>query len=99
MALLLSCRACAAACQRAAPAGPNRNGLDPTAEVEGRQRQTGLSMAATMCWRRLGRAAGREALGAATGKRMQKANHHRITKSSRQPILKNVTAPLTTKTM
>src|SRR3954468_308977 len=31
-----------------APAGPNRNGFDPTAEVEGRQHQTVLSMAATM---------------------------------------------------
>jgi hypothetical protein len=31
-----------------APAGLNRNRFDPTAEVEGRQHQTILSMAATM---------------------------------------------------
>jgi hypothetical protein len=36
-----------------APAGPNRDSFDPTAEVEGRQRQTVLSMAATMRWVRL----------------------------------------------
>jgi hypothetical protein len=30
---------------------------------------------------------------------MAKADHHRIAKSFRQPILKNVNAPLTTKTM
>jgi hypothetical protein len=36
-----------------APAGPNRDGFDPTAEVEGRQHQTVLSMAATMRWVRL----------------------------------------------
>jgi hypothetical protein len=33
-----------------APAGPNRNGFDPTGKVEGRRRQTVLSMAATMRW-------------------------------------------------
>src|ERR1700757_1017862 len=31
-----------------APAGPNCDGFDPTAEVEGTQHQTVLSMAATM---------------------------------------------------
>src|SRR5258708_31441903 len=36
-----------------APAGPNRDGFDPTGKVEGRQRQTVLSMAATMRWVRL----------------------------------------------
>src|ERR1700674_5276414 len=38
-----------------APAGPNRDGFDPTAEVEveGIQHQTVLSMAATMRWVRL----------------------------------------------
>jgi hypothetical protein len=34
---------------------------------------------------------------AAIGQPMAKADHHRITKSFRQPILKNVNAPLTTK--
>jgi ATP-dependent Lon protease len=36
-----------------APAGSNRDDFDPTAEVEGRQYQTVLSMAATMRWVRL----------------------------------------------
>ncbi|MFZ1092031.1 MAG: hypothetical protein WAN75_22885 [Xanthobacteraceae bacterium] len=36
---------------------------------------------------------------AAIGQPMAKADHHRITKSFRKPILKNVTDPLTTKTM
>src|ERR1700752_4224196 len=35
------------------PAGPNRDGLNPTAKGEGRQHQTVLSMAATMRWVRL----------------------------------------------
>jgi hypothetical protein len=30
------------------PAGPYRDGFDPTADIEGRQHQTVLSMAATM---------------------------------------------------
>jgi hypothetical protein len=78
-----------------APARPNRDGFDPTAEVEDRQHQTVLSMAATMRWERL-RAKGiaRYAVVAAIGQPMAKADHHRITKSFRQPILKNVTAPL-----
>jgi hypothetical protein len=36
-----------------APAGPNRDDFDPTAEVEGKRHQTVLSMAATMRWVRL----------------------------------------------
>ena len=36
---------------------------------------------------------------AAIGQPMARADHHRITKSFRQPILKNVNAPLTTKTI
>jgi len=82
------------------PAAPNRDGLDPTAKVEGRQHQTILSMAATMRGVRL-RAKGvaRKAVMAAIGQPMAKEEDHRIAKSFRQPILKNVTAPLTTKTI
>jgi hypothetical protein len=36
---------------------------------------------------------------AAIGQPMVKADHHRITKSFRQPISNNVNAPLTTATM
>ena len=55
-------------------------------------------MAATMRRVRL-RAKGiaRQAMLAAIGQPMAKADYHRITKSFRQPILKNVNAPLTTK--
>src|SRR5882757_9320333 len=58
------------------------------------------SMAATMRWVRL-RAKGiaRYAVLAAIGQPMAKADHHRITKSFRQPILKNVNTPLTIKAM
>jgi hypothetical protein len=50
---LLSCRACAGLASVSAPADSNRDDFDPTAEVEGRQYQTVLSMAATMRWVRL----------------------------------------------
>jgi len=98
--VLLSCRACAAACWRVGAAGPNRNRFDPTAEVEGRQHQMVLSMAATMRWvRPRAKGIARQAVLAAIGQPMAKADHHRITKSFRQPISKNVNAPLTTETM
>jgi hypothetical protein len=81
-----------------APARPNRDGFDPMAEVEGRQHQMVLSMAATMRRMRL-RAKGiaRYAVLAAIGQPMAKADNHRITSSFLQPILMNVTASLTTK--
>jgi hypothetical protein len=46
----VGCASCAALASVSAPAGPNRDDFDPTAEVEGRQHQTVLSMAATMRW-------------------------------------------------
>ena len=41
----------------------------------------------------------RNAVLAPIGQPMAKADYHRISKSFRQPILENVTAPLTTKTI
>jgi hypothetical protein len=57
-------------------------------------------IAATMRWMWL-RAKGiaRYAVPAAIGQPMAKADHHWITKSFRQPILKSVDGPLTTKTV
>src|SRR5580658_7211293 len=43
---------CAALASVSAPAGPNRDDFDPTAEVEGRQHQTVLSMAGQISPRR-----------------------------------------------
>jgi hypothetical protein len=57
-----------------------------------------LSMA-TMRWvRRRAKGIARYAVLAAIGQPMAKADHHRVTKSFRQPILKSVNAPLRTKT-
>src|SRR5262249_39158774 len=75
-------------------------GIDAAGEIERREHHSGLSISVTnACVRRRPHGVARKAGTAATGQPTMNADIQRPTKSTRNPILVQVTTPLTTNTM